>query len=655
MKNKNIFLSLLCGILLSTTACSDFLDLKPLDAENEAIYFKNPDEFHAAAMKLHEDIFGWKNSETNADWVYGILMDGGTDTGGGSTGLGTTPTSDESYKIVYKWIRRCNNVIEKGETYNNPDEIAGSIGQAYFFRAWHHYFLVQRYGGVSILTKSPDTNDDILYAPRNSRYEVIKQVLDDLDIAISKLKNTTVNSTGNDGQVTLEAAKAFKARVCLYAGTWDKYTGTKTDGDGIQYGAGSNLPASYPSVNEFLTMAKELSEEIMTNENFQLWMGVEQVTGTGNDDMYAHCSYYYLFNLEGSDSNPAGLDKSTNKESIFRSVYDVKFRESGMNFNHTWPAGMTRKLFDMYLCTDGLPVHLSDLYQGPLGFLSEMKNRDYRLKSVQSGGKDDWDGFTWSWDYGYYGRGADYSRDITSLDSAGYMNVPDFRTFGGGGMGSRKYRTELASVTSMTSISHDCMHIRLAEMYLIYAEAVCELNNGSISDTDLDKSINKLRARGGVAPLNAALLAQANNIASQKGYGALTMMGEIRRERACELFAEGHRFHDLCRWGIAEQVLAGIPDCGTYLTYKGENNYIMDLINPFDNEPVFNPSAFSDPSMIVQTRIEFPEYTGLTPIEPGCIIGTTVQNRQFNVKHYLQPIPTDEIKLNPQLTQNPGW
>lgn len=75
--------------------------------------------------------------------------------------------------------------------------------------------------------------------------------------------------------------------------------------------------------------------------------------------MYAHCSYYYLFNLEGTDSNPAGLDKSSNKESIFRSVYDAVNRKSNTNLTHTAPAGMTRKLMDMYLCTDGLPVHLS--------------------------------------------------------------------------------------------------------------------------------------------------------------------------------------------------------------------------------------------------------------------------------------------------------
>lgn len=653
MIKKNILLVLLASSLL-TTGCSEFLDLEPLDAQTEAIYFQSKDDFVSAAMKLHEDIYAWKVADTDANSTYNINFDRGTDTGGGSTGLESTPTSDSYYTNAYKWLRRCNVVIEKGEEYANAEEIAGPVGQAYFFRAWHHFFLLKRYGGVALAVNAPVLDSDIVWGKRASRYEVVKQILDDLDIAISKLKNTTVATTSNDGQVTLEAAKAFKARVCLFEGTWDKYVGTITDGDGEKTGAGSAKPQGYPSVRDLLEMAKSLSDEIMSSGTFELWKGVENVKGTGNDDMYAHCSYYYLFNLEGADSNPAGLDKSSNKESIFRSVYDAVNRPSGMNLTHTWPAGMTRKLADMYLCTDGLPVHLSPLFQGYTDFMAEMKNRDWRFKSVQSGGKDDWDGFAWAWGYGYYNTGADYSQDITRMDSARYMSIPDFRTLSGGSIGSRKFRTELSSVKSLEASAQDYMHIRLAEIYLIYAEATCELGDGVISDVDLNKSLNIVRARAGVAPLSAALLAEANRIADEKGYGHLTALGEIRRERACELYAEGHRLADLCRWNVAVETLAGQPTCGVYLSYKGKDSYIKTLINPIDNKPVYNESAFPA-SMINQARITFPEYLGLAPIEPGCVIGDQIPNRKFALKNYLQPLPTDELKLNSNLLQNPNW
>src|SRR5690606_32113316 len=86
--------------------------------------------------------------------------------------------------------------------------------------------------------------------------------------------------------------------------------------------------------------------------------------------------------------------------------------------------------------------------------------------------------------------------------------------------------------------------IRLADVYLMYAEALVELN-GSITDAQLNASVNKLRDRAGVAYLTNAL-ATANG---------LDMKEEIRRERAVELYREGKRFDDLKRWGILEASL----------------------------------------------------------------------------------------------------
>ena len=75
-----------------------------------------------------------------------------------------------------------------------------------------------------------------------------------------------------------------------------------------------------------------------------------------------------------------------------------------------------------------------------------------------------------------------------------------------GGYSSRKYLIEGANRPDNTE-SADFPLIRLAEVHCIYAEATCELNNGNISDEDLNFSINKNRARAGVAPLTNALIA----------------------------------------------------------------------------------------------------------------------------------------------------
>ncbi len=626
-----------------TSCMEDFLNLEPLDAETEAVYFKTLEQFQAAANNLHTNVYAWKGNDT-----YPIRHDYGTDlviiSNDAVNGTNVAGTKDAYYEQTYKWLRSCNQLIEKGEIYANPAEVAGPVGQAHFFRAWHHFFLLQRFGGVPLMLATPDVNSEIVTGPRASRYEVVKSVLDDLDMAISKLQGTTVATTGNDGHVTLEAAKAFKARVCLYEGTWEKYNGIgtadATNGDGVKSGAGTAMPEGYPSVTEFLTMAKELSGEIISSDTFELFMGVESAPNSANPDNYAHTSYFYLFNLEGTDSNPAGVSKADNKEAIFRSVYDHTNRTSGTNLTHTEPAKMTRKLIDMYLCTDGLPVHVSPLFKGYVNQNAEFENRDYRLLACHPQVGD----MVWGW--GKYGTGADYATDITTLSKNQYQYFPNLLANTSYGTRGRKFCSELATVTEAGHEAMDCMHIRLAEIYLIYAEAVCELGDGSISDADLNKSLNKVRARGGVAPLNAALIATAKGLGCDMSY-----LGEIRRERALELYGEGLRITDVCRWGIAEQVF-GTAKHGVYVQYEGADTYLTTLKNGVTNANVYSASVWEGNIETETIAYEDPAYT---PTKPGCVIAEKQVNRKFAKKNYLQPIPTDQIQLNPALLQNPQW
>ena len=640
---KKYILALMLGSVSLTSCINDFLDLEPLAEETEATYFKNLEQFQAAADKLHTDIYAWGGNTT-----YAIRHDYGTDliaiSNDAVDGTNATSTTDTYYSTTYSRLRACNQLIEKAEAYGNKNEIAGPWGQALFFRAWHHFFLLQRFGGITLALKTPDVSTDIVWGPRNSRYEVIKAVLDDLDKAIELLQNTTVASTNNDGHVTLEAAKAFKARVCLYEGTWEKYNGIgaadATNGDGVKSGAGTAMPEGYPSVTEFLTMAKDLSNEIIESGTFELFLGVEQAPKSANPDLYAHTSYFYLFNLEGSDSNPTGMTKADNKEAIFRSVYDHVNRTSGTNLTHTEPARMTRKLIDMYLCTDGLPIHVSPLFKGFKDMNSEFENRDYRLLACHPKTN------AFVWGYGMDGVGADYSVDITTLSANKYQYCPNLLTNTSTGTRGRKFCTELQTVTSAGQEAPDCMHIRLAEIYLIYAEAVCELGNGQISDDDLDKSINKVRARGGIAPLNAALIAKAKSLGCDMSY-----LGEIRRERALELYGEGLRIADVCRWGIAEHVF-GTEKCGIYAYYDNQDTYLVNMKNPVTKEAVFNPKVWEGNIETETITYEDPAYT---PTRPGCVIAEKKVNRKFTKKNYLQSIPTKEIQLNAQLLQNPGW
>lgn len=150
--------------------------------------------------------------------------------------------------------------------------------------------------------------------------------------------------------------------------------------------------------------------------------------------------------------------------------------------------------------------------------------------------------------------------------------------------------------------------LRYAEVLLIFAEASYELNN-AVTDEELDMSVNLLRERGQIAKLT-------NAFAKTNG---LDLREEIRRERRVELAQEGFRYWDIIRWKIAETELV---------------------------KPVLGNFYF---------KSEFAAATvNLTP--DNIILVQAASFRKFDpLKDYLWPLPINEIALNPELAQNPGW
>ena len=217
--------------------------------------------------------------------------------------------------------------------------------------------------------------------------------------------------------------------------------------------------------------------------------------------------------------------------------------------------------------------------------------------------------------------------------------------------GSRKYLIEGANRPSNTE-SADYPNLRLAEVHCIYAEATCELNGGNISDEDLDFSINKNRARARVAPLTNALIAnvwdagywdyEQNKTVCKK----MNMLDEIRRERACELFGEGHRMDDLKRWGIAHINLVG-QKLGHYVLGTAYETEKANSAQYF-GEPCYYPEKYP-------LRYGIYEGTGKNDPDYGRSIANDPTTLNFIQRDYLTPLPLDQMRLNTNLKQNPGW
>ena len=184
--------------------------------------FKTPEHFEQAANALY-NVIGWKNLDNKPS--YGDIMDRGTDISGlGSNGGGSAPEGNWSWDKPYSHIRTCNILLEKAEAYDgSQSDIAQSVGTAYFFRAWQHFYLLQHFGGVPISDHVLTVSDGVLQAPRNSRYEVAAFIMSDLREAVKRLPKETEIPEGSKGKVSKEAAKSFLARVLLYEATWEKY------------------------------------------------------------------------------------------------------------------------------------------------------------------------------------------------------------------------------------------------------------------------------------------------------------------------------------------------------------------------------------------------------------------------------------------------
>lgn len=107
------------AVVMSLTACSDFLDKEPLSQGTEAIVFKTPEHFEQAANALY-NVIGWKNLDNKPS--YGDIMDRGTDISGlGSNGGGSASEGNWSWDKPYSHIRTCNILLEK---YNPQIQIS---------------------------------------------------------------------------------------------------------------------------------------------------------------------------------------------------------------------------------------------------------------------------------------------------------------------------------------------------------------------------------------------------------------------------------------------------------------------------------------------------------------------------------------------------
>lgn len=312
-------------------------------------------------------------------------------------------------------------------------------------------------------------------------------------------------------------------------------------------------------------------------------------------------AYKYLFILENDKSNPAGITKSGNKEYIFTRRHDPTLASIGFNITQGRLGNavyVTRKMANMYLQSNGLPINPQTWDYSKVD--SEFKDRDNRMSNtLMIPGHTYW---------GTGGGRIDWTGSAEEIANASHKN---FMPSTGTGYFPHKWCCERDGVpTGMEA--YDYPIIRYAEVLLNYAEAVFERDD-KISDEDLAISLNLTRKR-----VNPNMPDLTNAFVSANN---LDMRTEIRRERTVEFYDENFRIDDLKRWKTAEEEM---PMNLTGVKWRG-----------------------------TEYETKWSDASSKTMDAEGCIIYE--HGRVWEEKHYLYPLPIDQLKLNPNLKQNPGW
>lgn len=538
--------------LIGSSGCTKQLDLKPKDTLSDVIFYKTAADFKLAANGLYNSLQGFNFNDLETDIAFNTAN-------AISSGDYQPSETVSAWTNAYYYIRNANNIISKGTGLTDAN-IKKYVAEARFFRAYNYWQLFRLFGGVPLITRVLDVDDPELYAARASRKETADLILKDLTDAVVDLPLRSKVASGDIGRITSGAAYALMARVALFEGTWQKYRG--------QNGT------------DYLNTAISASNAVMGSDEYGLFMGKGAQ------------SYRYLFIEEGDDS----------KESILDRRHEVNI--SGQQYPYSVVGTVcylpTRKLADMYLCKDGLPITKSGQFNGYNTVSSEYDNRDPRMTMTM------------------VIPGTAIIEVFNPLvPVVNWPNSPQRN--GNTGYITYKYLSEnvFGNTNNGDNFGYDCHIIRYAEVLLIYAEAIWEKNE-TISDEDLNKSVNLIRNRVNMPALT-------NTFVTANG---LDMKTELRRERNVEFALEGFRYDDIRRWKTAEtemlQDIKGIKIKGT----------------AWQNIAPYNGASY-------QSRTD----------ASGFLIAQSASTRKFDPeKHYLRPLPTREIALyKGKLIQNPKW
>lgn len=631
-KIKNILFALAFGSTLSLSSCSDFMDISPESEYEEEEVFASAGLTEAFVNRIYTYVRDGAKEHT----TDGLTDDAYFTHNYGQIAVNEANISESDLQWYdngncpfrwadrYKGIRYANLVIKNIANVPQDDnyDLNQLKGEAHFLRAWLYTELLRGYGGVPLVTEAvADMNDvEAMKQPRNTVKECLELILSDCEAAEQNLPETVPDA--DLGRVTKYAATALKARVLLHVAsplyadrTVNTLSYNQYDGDRM----------------ELYRQAKAAADEVIDSGLFSLidcqggsnterankWNKI--MTTNNNEQIWTR--QFGQLSMDGVDKNWLPL-------------------QHGPNGYHNW-SGMTP--------TQDL-VMAFEFEDGTIG-TGMTKPGDHQIGNPYNGREPRFyatvgtDGNEWGRPRPADAKGLDPTPlgrlqcgyyEVTDGDSDIELTLPDGSTVkfkGQNGIDTRKgpiedwngswtgyYERKLIDPTvdgQYYAQNVPWTFLRLAEMYLIAAEACVELNQLDEAADYLDA----IRGRIGIKTTQEALAAQG------KALNQADMREFTRHERRVEFAYEGHRYFDVRRWMIAPETnskeLTGV--------------LVFARLKPGKtaNKPYIHNEETWDYHYYIQS-LSFRE------------------DRRWDNKMYFAPISRNEMNRNEKLEQNPG-
>jgi len=559
MKKNKILLIAAVACTSMFSSCSDLLDLYPEDSLSDPKFWTSVQDLELYANGFYGILPGAQGpgaddesdcyvNEKPKTWIFNLET---IPTSGGGWGNGDWGN-----------IRSCNYFMARyKQGKGDESQINRSVAVVRFFRAWEYVYKVKRFGDVPWYETELQMDSEELYKGRDSRKVVFTHILEDLDFAIEHLPKPNETKTGNMHKY---AALAFKSRACLYEASFRKYHGL---GD----------------YEELYREAADAAAQVIEEGGYSIYKTDKSLQ-----------DYYNLFVQE---------DLASNSECIMPRVYITKLlmhnNTRQMEESYT---GLSRAMFEQYLCADGLPTAVSPGYEEADMPMDELMQRDPRLRQTIDN--------------------PELPFKVLSDGTKQFNALPIIDTkYCTTGYYVMKYHSTDPEQWNIGQSTLDVFIFRYAEVLLNYAEAKAEL--GECTQEVLDQTVNELRDRVEMPHLKVNVGFTDPNWPDY-GYELSPLLYEIRRERAVELVGEGFRWDDIVRWKAGKLLEAPKSMLGMKVSDKLKEQYDS-----------FSRELTQDNLLIV-----YPDRT----------------TRKWDDKLYLHPLPIDETTMNPNLLpNNPGW